>query len=219
MFESITGDFEIVDLSSAGLVVDLPDAIDDFYKNWIVTLEYTIAAVEYSGEFTITANTQTLLSFTNSLSLAGATGLSYTIAFITQNLLIQDESDMAISAKVPEALYLKKLAVTKTFFEQKIKAQFRNLYLQYDDVDPLSLIYNLYEIQTVFIYYCIAQIYFDLITEPNDTNELKYNEKMKMFNSLFKDSMSLLSVDLDEDGELSNDELATSAGSGGLLSR
>ena len=38
MFESITNNFTLSDLSSSGLVVDLPDAIDDFYYNWIITL-------------------------------------------------------------------------------------------------------------------------------------------------------------------------------------
>lgn len=219
MFEPITNSFAIVDLSSSGLVVDLPDAVTDFYVNWIIRLDYTIASVAYAPEYTITANTTALISFVNSLDLTGATGLSYTISFITQALLVQDESDMGITAKVPAALYTKKFNVTKTFFEQKLKAQFRNLYLKYSDIDPLTLIYNLFEIQTVFIYYCIAQIYSDLITEPGDTNELKYNEKMRAFNSLFKDSMSLLAVDEDQSGEISNEEKAASDSTGGLLSR
>ena len=219
MFESITNNFTLSDLSSSGLVVDLPDAIHDFYYNWIITLNWTISAVAHTEQFTITANTKTLISFTNSLDLTGATGLSYTVAFVTQDLITRSESDMSISSKVPSALYTKKETVTKQYFTQKIKAYFRNLLTKYPDIDPTTLIYNLFEIQMTFIYYLISQIYFDLIVEPGDTNELKYNEYLRLHKSLFDDSMSLLAVDEDESGALSNAEKAVSPSSGGLLSR
>lgn len=218
MFETITNNFILGDLSSTGLDVSF-EPIEDFYTNWIITISYTLAAVDHDDEFTITGNSTTKLEFSNSLNLAGATNLSYSVSFVTQDLIIQTESDMSIASKVPAALFTKKETVTKQFFTQKIKAHFRNLYFQYSDIDPLSLIYNLYEIQMAFIYYLISQIYFDLITEPGDTNELKYNEYMRLYKSLFEDSLSLLAVDLDQSGDLSNEEKGSSAGSGGLFSR
>lgn len=219
MFETITNSFNIADLSSSGLVVDLPSAIEDFYYDWIIGLDYTISGTDYHSEFVIKGNTITLIEFSNSLSLAGATSLSYTISFVSQELISKFDSDMAISSKVPAALYTKKEAQVRNFFEQKIKANFRNLYAAYETTNPLTLIYNLFEIQTAYIYYLIAQLYFDLITEPNDTNEIKYREYMKFYNGIFADSMSLLAVDVDESGALSNAEKSKSVGSGGFLSR
>lgn len=219
MFENVTNSFEIADLSSTGLVVSLSSTIEDFYQGWIIAIDYTIDGEAEHSEFTITGNTASLVSFANSLNLTGATGLSYTISFVSQELISKFDSDMAVGTKVPAVLYAKKEVQVKIFFEQKIKAHFRNLYAAYSDINPLSLISNQFEIQTAYIYYFIAQIYFDLITEPNDTNEIKYREYMKFFNGIFTDSMSLLVVDANEDGEISNAEKSTDVGRGGFLSR
>lgn len=205
MFDLVSG--VATSVSSSGLVDTSQKWVIDFYKNWIITIN--------SVEYTILGNTETALDFSN--ALVGTP--TYKITFTTLPMITGIESDMGNVQKVPATLYLQKEVMTKRFFEQKIKAKFRNLYLAYDNIDPLTLIYNLYEIQIAYCYYLIAQIYFDLIIEPGDTNELKYIAYMKNFKAIFDDSIELLAVDVDESGSISNKELAASSGSGSLLSR
>lgn len=206
MFETITGNYTAYD--ATGITDSSKNFVVDFYKNWIVTVGST--------EYNCTGNTAQKLLFSNSLAATG----SYKIEFANRNLLVRYESDMSDTVKVPDALITKKLLATVDHFTQKIKANFRNLYLNYDDsVDPLSLIYNLSEIQTAFCYYAIAEIYADLKVSYDDNAQMKEQDFRNRYKEIIKDCISLLAVDEDQSGTITNSEKATSAGKGVLLSR
>lgn len=168
------------------------------------------------NEYEITANTQTKIFFENTLT---GTGI-FIVKFVIRDSLLFFESDLSNTTKIPDALLVKKIDITKNFFKEKIKGQFRHLYNVYsDDTDPLDRIKNLYEIQTIFSYYLLHEIFMDLSIEEGDHNDYKSRTFLKKYRDLMQDSFSLLSVDQDDNLTLSNEEKSVSQNKGTILSR
>lgn len=205
MFDKITSTY------TAYTANDITDSSQDFsidyYKGWLCAV--------LGNEYVITANTETSLSFANAL----ASLETYTIEFVTRNFLTVLESDLQDVVKFPQNLLTSKFKATQEHLTAKIKAYFKNLYLVYDDIDPMTLILNLREIQLPFAYYMLAEIYGDTMLVAEDINAFKEQKYRKKYNELIDDALSMLSVDTDEDGELSNSDYGSSKGKGFILSR
>ena len=215
LFQPLTGSYTIdaSSLDGDGLTISGADFALDYYTCWFIKLTY--GAGPTVDEFQITGNTATKLLFTNTIAEVG----TYSVEFITKNYLEDIESDMG-STKVSDSLAADKIALAGDDMEKKIYANFKNLYAQFaNDVEPLLLVLNLYQIQRQYGYKAIAMTYMDLIVEPGDTNDLKKEDYRGFFKDTIKDALSLLAVDLDQDDTLDNDEKAKNSGTGGLLSR
>ncbi|MHA1972967.1 MAG: hypothetical protein ACTSW1_08240 [Candidatus Hodarchaeales archaeon] len=216
LFQPLSGSYTVAasSLDNDGLTISGSDFPIDYYKGWFIKLTYDPGGGAVTDEFQVASNDATKLNFVNTISDSG----TYSVEFITQTYLTEIESDMG-SNKVSSDLSDNKISLAAEDIEQKIYAYFKHLYAAFDETDPLTLIMNLFQIQKSFAYKAIAQTYFDLIIEPGDTNDLKYERYKNMYKDLIKDAMSLLALDYNEDGELDNDEKATELGNGGLLSR
>jgi len=210
MFEQITGLFSAID--SEGITVSLPNVSTDAFKGWwcvvIITGIYT--------EFEIKSNSKTKISFTNSLSGTG----SFIINFVTRQLLEEFESDVASVGKVPDALIDKKVEVARKHLSEKIKSQFKYLFSDYpEDESPLARVINLNDIQVAFIYYALFEIYSDLSLEEGDNCNYKSQKYLSRYKDIIKESLSLLSVDTDSDGAISNVETARASNISNILVR
>lgn len=210
MFEQITGSFSSID--SEGMTADLTGINTNALRAWgcivVISGIYT--------EFEITANSQTKVYFENSLVGTG----TFIIDFVTRKILEDFESDVVSVGKVTDGLIDKKVEVTRKHFREKIKSQFRYLFSDYpDEADPLDRIINLNEIQVAFIYYTIYEIYTDLSLEEGDNNDYKSKKYLSRYKDIMKESLSLLSVDTDNDSEISNIEEATPSNIGNILVR
>jgi len=129
------------------------------------------------------------------------------------------EDELVGAVKFPDTLLASKIATTAEHFRTKIKAYFRNLYNEFTDIDPLTLIINLYEVQTAFVYYCLAEIYGDTMLIQEDVNAFKETKYRKKYAEVIVDSISMLAVDRTQKGSLSNDDLAKNIGKGFILTR
>jgi hypothetical protein len=168
--------------------------------------------------YEVLKNTKIKIFFVNTLN--GNTSGTFRVNFISRNLLTLFESDFSNVNKIPNALIDKKIKTTDRFFEEKIKGQFRYLFSDYqDDMDPLNRIINLHEIQTVYCYWLIGSIYQDLSIEEGDQNDYKNRQYMNKYKELIKDSLALLSVDIDGSESLDNLEKSEPKNNGGMLSR
>lgn len=211
MFSQITGSFTTYD--SEGITDTTQNFLTDALKDRIIIIS--------SIEYTITGNTDTKILFTNTLSAGG----SYQIDFVTRSMLEFYESDFTSATpptidRVSDGLIAKKFAVTNEVLSQKIKAFYRNLFALYSsDTNPLARIGNLYEVQSAFIYYMMADVYMDLMLTDEDINYVKRDAYKSKFNDLWKDSVRLLAVDENNNNAIDNGEESRTIGRGKLLSR
>jgi len=203
MFETLNGTATSV---SATQLTDsaLSNAID-FYKNWKITVN----GVEYS----ITSNTITDFLFQNSLTGTPV----YKVEFMTRDFLSKIDDQILNTNLVPVSLIQNKINITKLHLEEKIYAYMRNKFAEFDD--PFSLILNLYHIQLPFAYYCLAEIFSDLLLTGQDINGYKEEKYRSAYKDLIKDALSLLSIDENQSGDLTKDEKISSPGNGGYFSR
>lgn len=204
MFEQITS--TSTSFNASGITDSSKTFNIDYFKNWTITIN--------SVEYTITGNTKDTIYFANSL-----TGNAiYKIDFVTRNSLAALDDQLLNNNLLPADLLARKIDVTKRHIEQKIYAYFRNQFGEFDN--PSALIYDLYQIQMPFMYYCLAEIFSDLLLTGQDINGYKEEKYRTAYKDLIKDSLVLLSMDLNEDGDLDKEEKETSAGGGsGIFSR
>jgi len=203
MFDTFTG-------TATGVTpTQLTDATNlfptDFYKSWKITVN----GVEYN----INSNTATDFLFPNSLVGTPV----YKVEFMTRLFLAQIDDQINNTNLVPITLLQNKINVTKLHLEEKIYAYMRNKFAEFDD--PFSLILNLYHIQLPFAYYCLAEIFSDLLLTGQDINGYKEEKYRSAYKDLIKDALSLLSIDENQSGDLTKDEKISSPGNGGYFSR
>jgi len=207
MFNTFSGAYTSYNSSGITSTTILPYGTDAL-KGWTITIGST--------SYVITGNTSTVISFSNAIAASG----NFAIAFADRTDLIKIEDDITSTVKFPNTLVTNKINTTLTHFEQKIRSYFKNLYIKFSDVaDPMSLILNLGEVKLAFCYYCIAECYSDttlISSDMNVYNEEKYRKKYK---EIINDSLSMLSVDLDNSGDLDNIDKGTASGKGVMLSR
>jgi hypothetical protein len=211
MFNSFSGSFTVY--NSAGITLPAALAVSkDELKGYRVAITVSTTIIEY----TITGNTTTSILFSNSIAGAG----TYAISFVTRGLLDDFESDMALTTKVSNTLLADKIENVKRFFTEKLKLQFRFLYDEFpDDIDPLSRIINLGEIQIAFCYYLISEIYADLLLTEGDINQFKCKQYMSKYKELIDGALARLSYLREGVTELENIDLGTSKNQGVLMSR
>ena len=199
MFDSISGSFDSFD--SEGVTDSSLDLIAGSLRDWVITID--------DEEYEITGNTTSKILFTNEISEVG----DYTIDFVTKSLMVKFESEISDVTKFPVSLISSKIINTKKHFLNKIESNFNNLYLDYsDDINPLNLIANLYKVQLPFIYYCLAEIYGDVMYSRDDINNYKVDKYMSKYRDLIKDSIANLRIDLDNDKVITNEEKAKDSG-------
>ena len=204
LFDKITGTTTSYD--SDGITDSSAAWTVDYYKDWYVTIN--------NIEYLITSNTATTLSFSNSLTA----DKTYEISFVTRKYLEQLESDIANTTKIPNNLIDKKYNQANFDISNKIFAYLRGLYK--NDFDPLANIANLTMMQQSFGYYLLAKIYQDLMIDQESFEGFKgYNMYEKSYIDGVKDSLALLQIDLNGDGNISADEKSQSVSTYSFLSR
>ena len=205
IFDDVTGTTTAFDSTK---ITDSSKSFDiNRFRSWDVTVD--------SSVYNIDTNTSTELFFPNTVSANGA----YTISFVTRTSLQKFDDDAASSTKMPDTLLSSKIGITKTLFDKKIKAKFMNLYSVFSTTDPMTLIYNLGELKQPFAYYVLYEIYTDLMIDQEDINVMKSEMFFNKFKNSLNDCMSLLAVDMNESGSISNAEQDTNVSRGILLSR
>lgn len=204
IFDKITGTSTAFDAN--GITDNTKSFTVNYYVGWFIVIN--------SVEYKITANTATTISFENSLSA----NEDYSIEFVGRTFLTEIESDASNSTKIPTALIDKKYNQVNTDVSNKIFAYLRKLTTT--NFDPLSNILNPLIIQQSFAYLLLSKIYNDLTIDQNSFESFKgYETYEKTYNDTIKDSMALLQVDLNEDGEANASEITTSASTYAYLNR
>lgn len=180
-------------------------AVDQF-KDWFVV----ISGVEYK----ITSNTETKLFFSNSIS----GNHDYEISFVGRSFMLELESDLSDTTKIPDALILKKYNQANTDIHNKIFANLK-LYAT-TEFDPMENILNLICMQQCFAYYLLSKIYQDLSINQDSFEAFKgYNMYEKSFNDSIKDSLSMIQLDINKNGEADVDEIRHPVSSSSFMSR
>lgn len=211
MFNSFSGSFTVY--SSTGITLPAALAVSkDELKGYRISITVGATVTEYE----IASNTESTISFTNSVSGSG----TFSVNYVTRGLLDNFESDMASVTKVSNTLLADKIESTKRFFIEKLKMQFRFLYEEFnDEADPLARIINLYEIQSAFCYYLISEIYSDLLLTEGDINQYKSKLYINKYKEIIDGSLARLSYLREGTTELDNSDLASSKNTGVLMSR
>lgn len=167
----------------------------DEFKDWFVTFDGT--------EYKITSNTTDTLVFDNAI----VANNTYEIAFIGRTFLTEMESDMSNATKVPDALISKKYEQVNIDLSNKVFAYLKKLYTS--SFDPLTKILNLEILQQSYAYNLLGKIYQDLMIDQESFEGFKgYNMYEKSYNDGIRDSLSLLQIDLNSDGEANANEKA-----------
>ena len=203
LFDKISGSYDSFD--SDGITDSTASFKVNQFKDWYVT----IATVE----FRITSNTATTLSFSNSLASTG----SYEIAFVGRVYLNQIESDFSNTTKITNDLISKKYDQTNIDVSNRTVAYLRPLYGMdrsfytpkgafVNDFDPLENILNLEIMQQQFAYYLIYLVFKDLSLDQDSHNYFKSEDHFTLFKSTVRDTLSLIQIDFDEDGEADSEE-------------
>ena len=178
----------------------------DQFKDWFVIFD--------SIEYKITSNTVDTLVFDNSIT----TNNTYEIQFIGRTFLNEIESDIANTTKISDDLLSKKYNQANADLSNKVFAYLRSNYTS--DFDPLNYILNLEEMQQPFAYYLLGKVYSDLMIDHESFEGFKsYNMFEKSYNDTIKDSLSLLQLDYNKDGEADASEKAYSVSSQTYMSR
>ncbi len=173
------------------------------YQNWFVTILGT--------EYLIESNTSNTLTFSNSVATTG----SYEIAIVGRTYLTEIESDCSNSTKIPDALILKKYKQSNTDLDNKVFAYLRHLCKT--DFDPLTNILNVSKMQRPYAYYMLYLIYTDLTILKESFDTFKTDGFYEQYRTTVKDSLALLQIDFNQDGEANCDETKTSAGGTNLI--
>jgi hypothetical protein len=203
LFDKVSGSYDSFDAN--GITDSTASFKIDEFKNWYVT----IASVEYQ----ITSNTATTLSFSNALASTG----SYEIAFVGRDYLNQLESDYSNTTKISDDLISKKYNQSNIDVSNRLVAYLRGLYGMntnsyavngafVSDFDPLANILNLDIMQQTFAYYMTYLVFKDLSLDTDSQNYFKSEDFFTLFKSTIKDSLALIQIDFNEDGEASNEE-------------
>lgn len=203
LFDKVSGNYD--SFNSSGITDSTASFKVDEFKDWYVTIAGT--------EFRITSNTATTLSFSNSLASIG----SYEIAFVGRVYLNQIESDFSNTTKINDDLISKKYDQTNIDVSNRVVAYLRPLYGMdtffytpkgsfVNDFDPLANILNLEIMQQVFAYYLIYLTFKDLSLDQESHNYFKSEDHFTLFKNTIKDSLSLIQIDFDEDGEADSEE-------------
>lgn len=212
MFESLTGSFSSSALTNAGLAL-ANSVYADFYKKWQVSI--TIGAT--TTVFTVSSSDKDNLFFSNNLAPADGT---YKVEFANRTLLTSYESMLSAAVKIPDALLANKIKLTSEYFDKQVRSNFRNTYTQVSsDLDPMTLLTNLYEIQDAFCYYCLFLIFTDTQILKDDMSAYKSDKYYKQYQAMFKEGMSLIIFDENQDASIDNAEKSQSVGRGMLLER
>lgn len=203
MFETITG--TCTGITNQGLIDTSKNFAIDYFKNWRAVISLI--------DLPITGNDSTNVFFENTF-----TGTpEYSIEFMTRAFLAGIDDQIANVSLVPNSLLKNKIDNTKRHLESKVYAYMRNQFGQYDD--PLALILNPHEMQLAFAYYCLAEIFSDLLLIGKDINGYKEEKYRNAYRDILKDSMSLLAIDSDGSGSISASEKVSSPSDGGFFSR
>lgn len=203
LFDKVSGTYDSFD--SNGITDSTASFKVDQFKDWYVTI--------VNVEFRITSNTATTLSFTNSL---GSTG-SYEIAIVGRAKLTEIESDFSNTTKINNDLISKKYIQGSEDLNKRVTAYLRSLYGMdtiffarngsfVNDFDPFENILNLEIMQQVFAYYLIYLVFKDLSLNQDSYDYFKSEDNFTLFKSTIKDSLSLIQIDFNEDGEASTEE-------------
>ena len=180
--------------------------IVDQFKGWFVVID--------SATYQITSNTTEKLLFSNSI----ASNFSYSIEFVSRTFLTEIESDASDIVKIPDSLLSNKYNQANSDVSKKVFVFLRGLYS--DSFDPLASILNLDEMQQTFAYFVLGRIYQDLMIDQESFESFKgYNMYEKSYNDSLRDSLSLLQIDFNKDGEVNAEELTHSAATLTFLGR
>ncbi len=203
LFDKISGNYDSFDSNG---ITDIAASFKvNEFKDWYVTIAST--------EFRITSNTATTLSFSNSLASTG----SYEIAIVGRVNLTELESDFSNLVKIDDAIISKKYNQANTDMSKRVTAYLRPLYGMdrafytlkgsfVNDFDPFANILNLEIMQQSFAYYLTYLVFKDLSIDEASYNTFKSEDNFTLFKDTVKDSLSLIQIDFDEDGEADSEE-------------
>ncbi len=203
LFDKVSGNYTSSD--SNGITDSAAAFKIDEFKDWYVTINST--------EFRITGNTATTLSFSNSLPSTG----SYEIAIVGRTFLTEIESDFSDLVKITDDLISKKYNQTNTDLSNRVVAYLRPLYGMdksffavkgsfVNEFDPLANILNLEIVQQQFGYYLTYLVFKDLSLNQENQNYFKSEDNFTLFKTTIKDSLALIQIDFNEDGEADSEE-------------
>lgn len=191
--------------------------LTDDTANWVVNqwVGWSICFRNDNLNFTIVSNTATTITWTGDLS---GNPTTYDIHFVSRDKLAQIESDAANADLMSEDFLHKKYALANYDISAKVFAYLRSQYRS--DFDPLANILNLTSLQQVYCYYVLAKAYQDLSINQDSFESFKgYNMYEKSYNDTIKDALSVLQLDLDQDGVVDNSEILNNNGAMRYLTR
>lgn len=204
IFDKITGTSTSFDEN--GITDNTKNFTVNYYVGWFIVIN--------SVEYKITANTATTISFENSI----VANSDYSIRFVGRTFLTELESDASNDIKIPDSLIDNKYNQVNVDITNKVFAYLRKLTTK--DFDPLANILNLIIMQQTFAYLLLSKVYNDLTIDQNSFESFKaYNTYDKNYNDTIKDSLALLQIDFNEDGEANYNEITSSASTYVYLSR
>ena len=204
IFDKITGTSTSFDEN--GITDNTKNFTVNYYVGWFIVIN--------SVEYKITANTATTISFENSI----VANSDYSIRFVGRTFLAELESDASNDIKIPDSLIDNKYNQVNVDITNKVFAYLRKLTTK--DFDPLANILNLIIMQQTFAYLLLSKVYNDLTIDQNSFESFKaYNTYEKNYNDTIKDSLALLQIDFNEDGEANYNEITSSASTYVYLSR
>lgn len=215
MFDSITGTYTR-DLTDT--VIATISKADNFYKGWSITLNGSGSDITYF--IYSQTDTEIILKDQDGTAVIPQENGNFTIDYVSRETLSMFESDMENVNKLSDELMANKINMAKVYMRELIKKEFRFLYNDFpDDAEPLDRILNLGEVLMATTYYVLHLIYIDWIVEQGDNNEFKANMYRAEFDKILSGGMALLTADIDDDGELSNEEKGTYQGVSTFASR
>jgi len=182
----------------------------DYYRGWVLIIN--------DIEFQIISNTDTQITVKEQISITE--NYDYTISFITRNELGKYDPKLMDTVYFDAELVLAKIQQTYTDFETKIYSNFKHLLDSFSDsVLPQDYIYNLFRIKQAMLYYCLELLFMSQAIQEDDFFILKSDYFRSKYRDSFKDTINLLTVDIDQDGTLSNDERSRNMSSSMMLGR
>lgn len=204
LFDKVSGSYD--SFNSTGITDSTAAFKIDEFKGWFVT-------TDQGGSFQVTSNDETTLSFSNALAAVG----TYEIAFVDREYLKQIESDFSNRTKIDDDLISKKYSQSNVDMSKRVMAYLRSLYgmnTSYyskngafvNDFDPLANILNLEIMQQSYAYYLSYLVFKDLSISQDSNNNYKSDDFFTLFKSTVKDSLALMQIDFNQDGEASNEE-------------
>ncbi len=208
LFDKVSGNYDSLSVPNGSITDSTASFQIDQFKGWFYMIGTT--------EFLIISNTATTLFTSGSLSGFGTSG-TYLIAYVGRSYLNQIESDFSNMTKISDDLISKKYDQTNIDISNRVVAYLRPLYGMdrsfytlkgsfINDFDPLENILNLEIMQQVFAYYLIYLVFKDLSLDQDSHNYFKSEDHFTLFKNTVKDSLSLIQIDFNEDGEADSEE-------------